>query len=152
MHPLVIAASIALIVVNGFLLYHAARHFERYTSGRTWPRIEVRADSVDVQRVIHSRERASTSQHYEAIFSYRYNVQGRDYTKQTVVPVGDRAEAERLKSQSTLSFLYNPSNPAETLREPPGRSPLVLTLVGILVVNSMGLGLIFNLASFFGQE
>ena len=29
MHPLVIAASIALIVVNGFLLYHAARHFER---------------------------------------------------------------------------------------------------------------------------
>jgi hypothetical protein len=152
MHPLVIAAGVALIMVNVFLVYHAFRHYEQYRTARTWPRIEVRADSVDVQRVSYSRQGAPITQHhYEAVVNFRYRVDAREYTKQTVAHVSDRAEAESLKSRSTLSFIYNPANPEETLEQPPGQMPLVLMLVGILVFNGIGIGLVFNLAAHFGE-
>lgn len=153
MHPLVMGAWGALLLVNAFLLYLAARRFRHYQSARTWPRIEVRADSVELQRVIHSRDQLPVSQqHYEAIFTYRYQVQGREYARQTVVPVSDRAQVEALKSEAKIAFHYNPHDPAETLEQPPGPKPLMLTIIGILVVNGMGTGFIHNLAAFLGGQ
>lgn len=154
MHPLVLIAAIALILVDALLLFHAVQRGTQYASAREWPRLQVRADSVDVQSVIHSREGlpTSTTRHYEAIFSFRYRVDGREYTKQTVRSVTDRAEAEALKAGQTISFIYNPRNPQQTLDTPPGPAPFMITVIGLLVVNAMGLGLIRNLAAFFSAD
>lgn len=153
LHPVVLIAAGALLLVDALLIVHAVRRGMTYISARDWPRLEVRADSVDVQRVVHSRQGLPVaSQHHEAVYSFRYRVDGREYNKQTVRSVADRAEAEALKEKQTLSFIYNPRNPEQTLDAPPGPAPLILTLAGLLVVNSIGIGLLRNLASFFGGD
>jgi len=153
-HPLVLIASIALILVDVLLLFHALRRGMQYASAREWPRLQVHADSVDLQSVIHSREGlpTSTTRHYEAVYTFRYRVEGREYSKQTVRSVADRAEAEALKAGQTLSFIYNPRQPEQTLDMPPGPAPFMITVIGLLVVNAMGLGLISNLAAFFSGD
>lgn len=154
MHPLVLIATVALILVDALLLFHAVRRGMQYASAREWPRLQVRADSVDVQSVIHSRESlpTSTTRHYEAVYTFRYRVEGREYSRQAVRSVADRAEAEALKAGQTLSFIYNPRQPGQTLDTPPGPAPLMITVIGLLVVNAMGVGLIRSLAAFFSAD
>ncbi len=153
MHPLVIAAWCGLIVVNVFLFHQALTFFEQQRTAHLWPRLEVRADSVDVQRVINTRQSAPTAQHgYEAIFDFRYEAGGSVYTQQTVRAVGSREEAERLKENETLSFYYDPANPSDVREAPPGKLPLVATLIGMLAINGIGIGLIANLGAFFGGK
>jgi hypothetical protein len=153
MHPLVIAAWIGLIAVNVFLIHQAGTLFEQQRTAHLWPRLDVRADGVDLQRVVNARQSAPIAhQSYEAIFSFRYEVDGSTYTKQTVRSVSDRGEAERLKESQRLSFYYNPANPDEIREEPPGKLPFILTLAGIFVINGIGMGLISNLGAFFGGK
>jgi len=153
LHPIVLIVAGALLLVDVLLIVYAVQRGMTYASARQWPRLDVRADSVDVQRVVHSRQGLPVaSQHHEAVYAFRYRVDGREYGKQTVRSVADRAEAEALKEQQTLSFIYNPRNPEQTLDAPPGPAPFILTLAGLLVVNSIGIGLLRNLASFFGGD
>lgn len=153
MHPVVLIAAGALLLVDALLIVYAVQRGMTYASAREWPRLEVRADSVDVQRVVHSRQGLPvSSQHHEAVYSFRYRVNGREYSKQTVRSVADRAEAEALKEKQTLRFIYNPRNPEQTLEAPPGPAPFILTIVGLLVVNGIGMGLIRNLSAFFGDD
>jgi|GEM_PF-2503148 len=152
MHPLVIAAWCLLIIADGVLIYQSVKQFRYYSGAQDWRRIEVRADSVDVQRVILSREGSPMdSEHFEAVFTYRYSVGGEEYQKQTVRPVSSREEAEALKERARIAFLYNPRDPGETLEKAPGILPLALTFGGLLMVNSIGIGLIRNLSGFFGS-
>ncbi|MGK2739616.1 hypothetical protein ACSHT0_01860 [Tepidicaulis sp. LMO-SS28] len=151
MHPLVIGAWCLLIIADGILIYQSVKQFQFYTAAQDWRRIEVSADAVDVQRVILSREGSPfETENFEAVFTYRYNVGGQDYEKQTVRPVASREEAQALKERARIAFLYNPHNPEETLEKQPGVLPLALTFGGLLVVNSIGVGLVRNLEGFFG--
>lgn len=154
MHPLVLIATVALVLVDALLLFYAVQRGMHYASARDWPRLQIHADSVDVQRVVHSREGlpTSTTRHYEAIFSFRYRVEGREYTKRSVRSVADRAEAEALKAGQTLSFIYNPRNPEQTLDAPPGPAPFMITVIGLLMVNAIGITLIRNLTVFFNGD
>lgn len=153
MHPLVLIATGVLLLVDALLIVYAVQRGMTYASAREWPRLEVRADSVNVQRVVHTRQGLPVaSQHHEAVYSFRYRVDGREYSKQTVRSVADRAEAEALKEKQTLSFIYNPRNPEQTLDAAPGPAPFMLTIVGLLVVNGIGIGLIRNLSAFFGSD
>lgn len=151
-HPLVLVAWGALILVDGLLLYHAVRHFQQYMFSRNWPRIVVSADAVDVQRVDYVRQgKPGTEQHYEAVFSYRYAVDGRQYVKQTARPVANREEAERLKERAMIAFIYDPNNPEETLEKTPNETPMILILLGLLTVNGIGIGLIRNITAFLSE-
>lgn len=153
MHPLVIGVWCLLFIADGILVYQTVKQFRHYTGAQDWRRIEVQADSVDLQRVVSSRESSPFgNEYFEAVFTYRYSVGGQDYAKQTVQSVGSREEAEALKERARIAFLYNPHNPEETLEKPPGLLPLALTFGGLLVVNSFGIGLIRNLSGFFGGE
>lgn len=152
MHPLIIGAWCLLIIADGILIYQTVKQFQYYTGAQDWRRIEVPADRVDVQRVILSRESSPfDKEHFEAVFTYRYSVGGQDYEKQTVQSVTSREEAQALKDRARIAFLYNPQNPGETLDKAPGMLPLALTFGGLLVVNSIGVGLIRNLSGFFGS-
>lgn len=149
LHPVLLAIMAAALIVNAVLLVHLARRWSHFRAARHWPRIEVRADSVNLMRVVHSYDtQQAQRQYHEAVLSFRYQVNGREYTKQSVRQVGSVAEAEALKSRTEISFLYNPRRPEETLDEIPGPAPVLVTLLGLLVANSILIGLARSLTLF----
>lgn len=150
MHPLLWLIIAVLVAVDLFLLHRLFGRWQQYTQAQRWPRLTVAADSVQLVRVMHSREGSPTSaqEYYEAIFDYRYQVAGSDYHKQTTRQVGSREEADALKAEARLSFLYNPADPAQTLEAAPGPAAVVGTLIGLLIFNGMMLGLFANVQGF----
>ncbi len=149
-HPLAWAALAALMLLNLYLFVLLWRRWQHFHAARRWPRLTVRADRVDLMRVVHARDGlpTGTTEHHEAVLHFCYRVDGRDYHQQRVTTVADRASADSLKTDATLSFLYNPRRPQQTLETPDGPLPLLLTALGLLVVNGMGLGMVTQLAAF----
>ena len=152
MHPILWVIVAVLVVVDIFLLLRLFDRWQQYTQAQRWPRLTVAADNVQLVRVMHSREGSPTSaqEYYEAIFDYRYQVAGRDYHKQTTRQVGSREEADAIKAEAKLSFIYNPADPAQTLEAAPGPAAVIFTLVGLLIFNSMMFGLLANVQDFLG--
>lgn len=152
MHPILWLIIAVLVSVDLFLLHHLFDRWQQYSQAQRWPRLTVAADSVQLVRVMHSHEGSPTSaqEYYEAIFDYRYQVAGRDYHKQTARQVGSREEADAIKAEARLSFIYNPRDPAQTLEAAPGPAAVILTLIGLLIFNSMMLGLLANVQDFLG--
>lgn len=152
MHPILWVIVAVLVAVDLFLLLRLFDRWQQYTQAQRWPRLTVAADSVQLVRVMHSREGSPTSaqEYYEAIFDYRYQVAGRDYHKQTTRQVGSREEADAIKAEAKLSFIYNPADPAQTLEAAPGPAAVIFTLVGLLIFNSMMFGLLANVQDFLG--
>lgn len=152
MHPVLWVIVAVLVAVDLFLLLRLFDRWQQYTQAQRWPRLTVAADSVQLVRVMHSREGSPTSaqEYYEAIFDYRYQVAGRDYHKQTTRQVSNREEADAIKAEAKLSFIYNPADPAQTLEAAPGPAAVIFTLVGLLIFNSMMFGLLANVQDFLG--
>ena len=152
MHPVLWVIVAVLVAVDIFLLLRLFDRWQQYTQAQRWPRLTVATDSVQLVRVMHSREGSPTSaqEYYEAIFDYRYQVAGRDYHKQTTRQVSNREEADAIKAEAKLSFIYNPADPAQTLEEAPGPAAVIFTLVGLLIFNSMMFGLLANVQDFLG--
>lgn len=150
MHPLLWVLMAVVIAVDSFLVLRLITRWQEYTQARRWPRLTVPADSVQLVRVMHSREGSPTSaqEYYEAIFDYRYQVAGRDYHKQTVRQVASQSEADALKAEAKISFLFNPHDPAQTLEAAPGPAAVIGTVIGLLVFNSMMFGLMANVQQF----
>lgn len=151
-HPLAWGALAALLLLDLYLLSLLWRRWRHFHAARRWPRLQVRANRVDLMRVVHTRDGlpTGTTEHHEAVLHFHYQVNGRTFHRRLVKPVADRAGAEALKADATLSFLYNPRRPEETLEAPSGPLPLLVTALGLLVVNGMGLGLVTRLAAFLG--
>jgi hypothetical protein len=128
--------------------------WQQYTQAKHWPRLTVQADKVQLVRVAHEREGSPTSRqdYYEAVFDYRYQVAGRDYQQQTVQRVATQAEADAIKAEAKISFLYNPADPAQILDAPPGPTAVIGTVVGLLIFNSMVFGLLANVQDFFSMD
>jgi hypothetical protein len=141
-------------VIDSFLVLRLIARWQVYVKAQRWPRLTVFADSVQLVRVLHSREGSPTSaqEYYEAIFDYRYQVAGCDYHKQSVRQVASPSEADALKAEAKISFLFNPRDPAQTLDAAPGPAAVIGTVIGLLVLNSMLFGLLANVHQFLGQE
>lgn len=152
LHPILWLIIAVLVAVDLFLLHRLYDRWQQYTQAQRWPRLTVAADGVQLVRVMHSREGSPTSaqEYYEAIFDYHYQVAGRDYRKQTTRQVGSREEADAIKAEARLSFIYNPADPTQTLEEAPGPAAVIFTLIGLLIFNSMMLGLLTNVQDFLG--
>ena len=73
MHPLLWLIIAVLVAVDLFLLHRLYDRWQQYTQAQRWPRLTVAADSVQLVRVMHSREGSPTSaqEYYEGIFDYR---------------------------------------------------------------------------------
>lgn len=152
LHPILWLIIAVLVAVDLFLLHRLYDRWQQYTQAQRWPRLTVAADGVQLVRVMHSREGSPTSaqEYYEAIFDYRYQVAGRDYKKQTTRQVRNREEADAIKAEAKLSFIYNPADPAQTLEAAPGPAAVIGTVIGLLIFNSMMLGLLANVQDFLG--
>lgn len=150
LHPLLWVLIIVAIAIDIFLVVRLVNRWQQYTQAQRWPRLTVPADSVQLVRVMHSREGSPTSaqEYYEAIFEYRYQVAGHDYHTRTTRQVGSQAEADAIKAEARISFLYNPADPAHTLEAAPGPAAVIATLIGLLIFNGMALGLISNVQNF----
>jgi hypothetical protein len=149
LHPALLAVMVAALFVNAVLVVHLVRRWTHYRDARHWPRLTVRADSVKLMRVVHEYVGQQAQRHYhQAVLSFRYVVNGREYAKQSVREVASAEAAEVLRSEARISFFYNPDRPEETLEQIPGAAPVVVTLVGLLVANSMLIGLAHSLSVF----
>jgi hypothetical protein len=149
LHPALLAVMAAALFVNAMLVTHLVRRWTHYRGASHWPRITVRADSVNLMRVVHAYVGQQPQRHYhQAVLSFRYVVNGREYAKQSVREVASAEEAEALKSKASISFLYNPDQPGETLEQIPGVAPVVVTLLGLLIANGMLIGLAHSLTVF----
>ena len=150
-NPVMLTWFGASVLVNAFLLVHLIRRWQFYSQAGRWPRITVKADNVEMMRVVQGSADMmvmGSKEYHEAIVRFRYQVQGRDYSRQSVRQVASAEEAEALKKNATITFLYNPGKPEQTLDEAPGPAPVIATLVGMLIVNGMMLGLAYNLNAF----
>ena len=154
MHPILWVIVAVLVAVVLFLLLRLLNRWQQYTQAQRWPRLTVSADTVKLVRVMHSREGSPTSaqEYYEAIFDYHYQVGGLDYHKQTVKQVASQSEADAMKAEAKISFIYNPAEPAQTLDEPPGPAAVIGTLIGLLILNSMMFGLLANVQDFLAPR
>lgn len=154
MHPVLWIIVAILVAVDLFLLRRLFDRWQQYTQARRWPRLTVQADKVQLVRVAYEREGSPTSrqEYYEAVFDYRYQVAGRDYQKQTVQRVATQQEADAIKAEARISFLYNPADPAQTLDAPPGPAAVIGTVIGLLIFNSMIFGLLANVQDFFNLD
>ncbi|MGH8618209.1 MAG: hypothetical protein ACREUW_10995 [Burkholderiales bacterium] len=151
LHPALLAVMAATLFVNAVLVVHLVRRWTHYREARHWPRLTVRADSVNLMRVVHTYvNQLPQRQYHQAVLSFRYVVNGREYAKQSIREVGSAEEAEALKGRASLSFIYNPEKPEETLEQIPGAVPVVVTLLGLLIANSMLIGLAHSLTVFLG--
>lgn len=149
-HPVLWLIVAILAAVDFFLLRQLINRWQQYTQAKRWPRLTVQADNVQLVRVAYEREGSPTSRqdYYEAVFDYRYQVAGRDYRKQTVQRVATQHEADAIKAEARISFLYNPADPAQTLDAPPGPAAVIGTVIGLLIFNSMIFGLLANVQDF----
>lgn len=149
-HPVMWVLVVVVVAVDCFLVLRLITRWQEYTQAQRWPRLTVPADSVQLVRVMHSREGSPTSaqEYYEAIFDYRYQVAGGNYHKQTVRQVASQSEADALKAEAKISFLFNPHDPAQTLEAAPGPAAVIGTVIGLLVFNSMMFGLMANVQQF----
>lgn len=154
MHPVQWIIVAILIAIDIFLLRRLLDRWQQYTQAKHWPRLTVQADNVQLVRVAHEREGSPTSRqdYYEAVFDYRYQVAGRDYQQQTVQRVATQTEADAIKAEAKISFLYNPADPAQTLDAPPGPAAVIGTVIGLLIFNSMMFGLLANVQDFFSMD
>jgi hypothetical protein len=149
LHPALLAVMAAALFVNAMLVVQLVRRWTHYRDARHWPRLTVRADSVNQMRVVHTTvNQLQERQYHQAVLSFRYVVNGREYAKQSIREVASAEEAEALKSTAQISFLYNPDKPEETLERIPGPAPVVVTLLGLLVANGMLIGLAHSLTVF----
>lgn len=153
-HPVLWVIVAILIAVDIFLVLRLVDRWQQYTQAQRWPRLTVNADSVQLVRVAYEREGSPTSRqdYYEAIFDYRYQVAGLDYHKQTVRQVASQSEADAMKEEAKISFLFNPADPAQTLDAAPGPAALIGTVIGLLIFNSMMFGLLANVQNFLGMN
>lgn len=154
MHPLLWVLLAILLVVDAFLVSRLLGRWQQYTQAKSWPRLTVAADNVQLVKVVHSSEGSPTSrqEYYEAVFDYRYLVAGREYRKQTGRQVVDQAAADEMKASAKISFLYNPADPAQTLEAPPGPAAFIATFIGLLVFNSIMFGLMANVRGFLSPS
>lgn len=149
LHPIVWGMLAAALFVNAGLVAYLVRRWTHYRDAKRWPRIEVRADSVDLMRVMHNHVgQQHRREYHQAVLCFRYEVNGRRYEKRSVREVGSAEEAEALKADARISFLYNPERPEETLEQLPGPAPVVATLVGMLIVNGMLIGFAESVSRF----
>ncbi|MBK7422888.1 MAG: DUF3592 domain-containing protein [Propionivibrio sp.] len=154
MHPALWVIVVIQIAVDIFLVLRLVDRWQQYTQAQRWPRLTVKADSVQLVRVAYEREGSPTSRqdYYEAIFDYRYQVAGLDYHKQSVRQVASQSDADAMKEEAKISFLYNPADPAQTLDAAPGPAAVIGTVIGLLILNSMMFGLFANVQNFFGMN
>jgi hypothetical protein len=154
MHPALWVIVVIQIAVDIFLVLRLVDRWQQYTQAQRWPRLTVNADSVQLVRVAYEREGSPTSRqdYYEAIFDYRYQVAGLDYHKQSVRQVASQSDADAMKEEAKISFLYNPADPAQTLDAAPGPGAVIGTVIGLLIFNSAMFGLLTNVQNFFGMD
>jgi hypothetical protein len=151
LHPALLAVMAAALFVNAILVLHLVRRWTQFRDARHWPRLTARVHSVDLMRVVHTTVNQLPQRHYhQAVLSFRYVVNGREYAKQSIREVVSAEAAEALKSEASLSFLYNPEKPEETLEAIPGPVPVVVTLLGLVIANGMLIGLAYSLTVFLG--
>lgn len=150
LHPLLWLAMATWLLLDTYVLWLVWRRWRLYRGAPHWPRLQVAPERVDLLRVVHSREGlpTGTRQHHEAVLHFSYEVNGQSYRRTLTKTVADRESAEALKREASLSFLYNPDNPAETLEAAPGPQAFCLSVLGLLVVNGMGLGFVTQLSGF----
>lgn len=140
-----------LISANVILGFHAVKHLNRYRFASGWPRIAVNADSVDLVRVVTGYEtRPGTHEEYDAIIKFRYSIGGTDYSRHITRTLASKEEGERLKASETLTFLYNPENPQETIDRVPGPWGFMLALAGLVFINGTVWPFFFQFLYFFG--
>lgn len=153
-HPVLWVIVAILIAVDIYLVLRLIDRWQQYTQAQHWPRLTVNADSVQLVRVAYEREGSPTSrqEYYEAIFDYRYQVAGLDYHKQSVRQVASQSDADAMKEEAKISFLYNPDDPGQTLDAAPGPAAVIGTVIGLLIFNSAMFGLLANAQNFFGMN
>ena len=62
------------------------------------------------------------------------------------------SDADAMKEEAKISFLYNPADPAQTLDAAPGPAAVIGTVIGLLIFNSAMFGLLANVQYFFGMD
>jgi hypothetical protein len=149
LHPALQIILAASVLVNAHLILQLRRRWFFYRKAACWPRLTVKAGSVNMLRVVHTDSGATTQQEfYQAVLSFHYQVLGCEYSKQSVRQVESTEAAHELQKNAVISFIYNPENPAQTLDEVPGPAAVSATLIGLLIANGMLLGLAHTLSVF----
>lgn len=141
-----------LIIVNAVLASHAFRLYRHTTLAKSWPRISISPDSVELQRVVYTRDSSiGHQQNYEAIFHFHYQLAGKEYSKQLVKSVSSKEEAEQLKDTTQIELIYNPDRPDELLEKLPHNRTFLLMIFGIIIFNAFGIELIQLITRFVNE-
>lgn len=133
-----ICVAIAVVVGGGWAMYGQWQG----RRAESWPTTAgTIAASKIVEEEVRARRARGTISHAE--ITYRYRVDGRDYTSDrirfAVNPTRDDARlyVERFPARSEVDVYYNPNKPSEAVLEaghPVSTLVTALSLVGILIV------------------
>ena len=148
--------SLVLICIGGVIINYAIRMAGKARESSSWPSTEgeIAHSAVLSQTDTTANDNSTTT--YKADISYRYKVNGTNYSSSRISLVDFASTSARAQStvgrypdKSTVQVYYNPSNFAEAVLEPGGAGGInVLYLVGGIFAAS---GLFFLIMSLTGH-
>lgn len=130
--------SLVFICIGGAIISYAIRMAGKARQSTSWPSTEGEIAHSAVLYQTDTTANANGAATYKADISYRYQVNGTNYSSSRISLVDFASTAGRAQStvgrypdKSTVRVYYNPSNFAEAVLEPGGAAGInVLYLVG----------------------
>jgi Protein of unknown function (DUF3592) len=148
--------SLVFIAIGLGLLYYARSVSAKARESLLWPQTE---GTISHSAVLLQMQQAASSTNaatYKADVTYRYKVQGRDYSSERISlsdfsSSGGRAQGivDRYADGATVAVYYNPANPSEAVLERGSTAGIgVLYIIGGIFAAT---GLMFLIASVTGR-
>ena len=149
--------SLAFVGIGYFLIRYALKVTDKARQSLSWPSIEGDiAHSATLYETNRSPSSGGVTATYKADVSYRYQVNGKDYSSSTITLLDVSSTLGRAQSivdqypdKSKVQVFYNPADPSESVLEP-GNPPGLFVLYLVSGMFSVG-GLIFLVASLTGH-
>jgi hypothetical protein len=148
--------SLVFIVIGAAMIGYAIRMTGRARQSLSWPSTE---GEIAHSAVLYKTETAATTSNagtYQADISYRYKVNGVNYSSSQISLLDFSSTAARAESivrnypdKSTVRVYYNPSDFSESVLEPGGAGGInLLYAIGGIFATA---GLFFLIMSLTGQ-
>lgn len=124
MNSIGVLLSLVFIAIGLGLLYYARSVSAKAQESLSWPQVEGVISHSAVLTQLGQTASSNNAVTYKADVTYRYKVQGRDYSSERVSLAdfsssGGRAQGivDRYPDGATVAVYYNPASPSEAVLE-----------------------------------
>jgi len=156
MNFIAVLMSLVFIAIGSGLLFYARRVSAKAQQSLSWPTTDGAISHSAVLQQMGQTSSSTNAANYKADVTYRYKVQGRDYSSERITLAdfsssGGRAQGivDRYPDGAPVTVYYNPVDPSDAVLERGSTSGIaVLCVIGGIFAAA---GLLFLVGSLTGR-